>query len=128
MPLATMRQIIEIGESKTNLNEKEWSALLTFQTASKNFDSVCSLDNNRNSISMWHYNQQGRFVMKVSGCKEKILILRPIHGFRTLGPCSNNGKCCLEELQMVNSRSDFFKTEQGKFTEGLNRPNNFGSV
>ena len=74
MPLATMRQMIEIGKSKANLNEKEWSALLTFQTASKNFDSVYCHDNNRNSISMWHYNQQHRFVMKASGCKEKILM------------------------------------------------------
>ena len=35
MPLATMRQMIEIGESEANLDEKERSALLTFQTASK---------------------------------------------------------------------------------------------
>ena len=72
MPLATMRQILEIGESEGNLDEKEWSALLTFQTASKNFDSGHCHDSNRNSISMWHYNRQDRFVMKVSGCKEKI--------------------------------------------------------
>ena len=28
----------------------------------------------------------------------------------------------------VKSRSDFFKTEQGKCREGLNMPDNFGSV
>ena len=34
MPLATMRQIIEIGETEANLDEKEWSALLKFQISS----------------------------------------------------------------------------------------------
>ena len=53
MPLATLRQIIEIGESEANLDEKEWSALLTFQIASKNFDSINYCHNsNINSISM----------------------------------------------------------------------------
>ena len=42
-----------------------------FQTP-KNFDSGYCHDSNRNSISTWHYNQQDRFVMQVSGCKEKI--------------------------------------------------------
>ena len=65
MLLATMRQQIEIGESEANLDETGWFALLTFQTAYKNFDSGYSQDSNRNSISMWHYNQQERFVMKV---------------------------------------------------------------
>ena len=68
MPLATMRQMIEIGETEANLDEKEWSALLKFQTVSEN----STLATVRNSISMWHYNQQDRFVMKVSGYKEKI--------------------------------------------------------
>ena len=76
IPLATMRQMIEIGESEANLDEKEWSALLTFQTASKNFDSGYCHDSSRNPISMWHYNQQDGFVMKVSGCKEKILMFQ----------------------------------------------------
>ena len=39
MPLATMRQMIEIGETEANLDEKEWSALLKFQIASENFES-----------------------------------------------------------------------------------------
>ena len=39
MPLATMRQMIEIGETEANLDEKEWSALLKFQNASENFES-----------------------------------------------------------------------------------------
>ena len=47
----------------------------------------------------------------------------PSKDFRTLGPCSNNGKSCFEELQMVKSRNDFFKTESGKCRERLNRPN-----
>ena len=80
MPLATMRQMIEIRETQANVDEKEWSALLKFQTASENFDSGYghdnSPDNSRNSISMWHCNQQDKFVMKVSGYKEKILIFQ----------------------------------------------------
>ena len=76
MPLATMRQMIEIGESEVNLDEKEWSALLTFQTVCKIVDSGYCHDSNRNSISMWHYNRQDRFVMKFSGCKEKILMFQ----------------------------------------------------
>ena len=76
MPLATMRQKIEIGESEANLDEKIWSALPTFQTASKNFDSCCCHDSNRNSISMWHYNQQDTLIMKVSGYKDKILMFQ----------------------------------------------------
>ena len=39
MPLATVRQMIDIGEMEANLDEKEWSALLKFQSASENFDS-----------------------------------------------------------------------------------------
>ena len=39
MPLATMREMIEIGETEANLDEKEWSALLKFQISSENFDS-----------------------------------------------------------------------------------------
>ena len=76
MPLATMRQMIEIGETEANLDEKEWSALLKFQISSENFDSGYDHDSNRNSISMWHYNQQDRFVMKVSRYKEKILMFQ----------------------------------------------------
>ena len=45
--------------------------------------------------------------------------------FRTLGLCSNNGKSCFDKFQMAKSQNDFFKTESGKFREGLNRPNNF---
>ena len=58
MLLATMRQMTEIRETEHNLDEKEWSALLKFQTASENFDSGYGHDSNRNSISIWHYNQQ----------------------------------------------------------------------
>ena len=76
MPLATMRQMIEIGETEANSDQKEWSALLKFQISSENFDSGYGHDSNRNSISMWHYNQQGRFVMKVSRYKEKILMFQ----------------------------------------------------
>ena len=72
MPLATLTQIIEIGETEANLDEKEWSALLKFQISSENFDSGYGHDNNRNSISMWHYNQHDRFLMNVSRYKEKI--------------------------------------------------------
>ena len=76
MPLATMRQIIEIGETEANLDEKEWSALVKFQISSENFDPGYDHDSNRNSISMWHYDQQDRFVMKVSRYKEKILMFQ----------------------------------------------------
>ena len=70
-----MRQMIEIGETEAIFDEKDWSASLKFQISSENFDS--GYDNsNRNSISMWHYNQQDRFVMKVSRYKEKILMFR----------------------------------------------------
>ena len=31
MPLATMRQMIEVGETEANLDEKEWFALLKFE-------------------------------------------------------------------------------------------------
>ena len=62
IPLATIRQIIETGETDANLDEKKWSALLKFQISSENFDSDYGHDSNRNSISMWHYNQQDRFV------------------------------------------------------------------
>ena len=74
MPLATMREMIEIGETEANLDEKERSALLKFQISSENFDSGDGHDSNRNSISMWHYNQQDTFVMKVYRYKEKILM------------------------------------------------------
>ena len=47
MPLATMRQMIETGETEANLDEKEWSTLLKFQTASENFDSGYGHDSNR---------------------------------------------------------------------------------
>ena len=76
MPLATMMQMIEIGETEANLDEKEWSALQKFQISSENFDSRYGHDSNRNSISMWHYNQQDRFVIKVSRYKEKILMFQ----------------------------------------------------
>ena len=76
MPLATMRQMIEIGETEANLDWKEWSALLKFQISSENFDSGYDHDSNRNSISVWRYNQQDRFVMKVSRYKEKTLMFQ----------------------------------------------------
>ena len=66
MLLATMRQMIEIGETEANLDEKEWSALLQFQISFENFNSGYGHDSNRNYISMWHYNQHDRFVIKVS--------------------------------------------------------------
>ena len=53
MPLATMRQVTESGETEASLAEKEWYALLKFQTASENFDFGYSHDSNKNSISMW---------------------------------------------------------------------------
>ena len=37
MPSATIRQKIESGKTEANFDEKEWSALLKFQTASENF-------------------------------------------------------------------------------------------
>ena len=74
MPSATMREMIEIGETEANLDEKEWSALLKFQISSENFDSGYGHDSHRNSISMWHCNQQDRFVMKVYRYKEQILM------------------------------------------------------
>ena len=76
MPLATMRQLIEIGGMEANLNEKKWSASLKFQISSENFNSGYGHDSNRNSISMWHYNQQDRFMMKVSRYKEKMLMFQ----------------------------------------------------
>ena len=76
MPLATMRQMIESGETGANLDEKAWSTLLKFQISSENFDSGYGHDSNRKSISMWHYNQQDRFVMKVSRYKKKILMFQ----------------------------------------------------
>ena len=66
--------MIEIGETEANLDDKEWSALLKFQISSENFDSGYGHASNRNSISMWHYNQQDRFMMKVFRYKEKILM------------------------------------------------------
>ena len=72
MPLATIRQMIEIGEAEANSDQKGWSALLKFQIFSKNFDSGYGHDSNRNSISMWHYNQQDIFVVKVSRYREKV--------------------------------------------------------
>ena len=77
MPLTAMKQMIEIGEMEANLHEKKWSALLKFQIASENFDSGYCHDSSRNSISMLHYNEKDRFVMKVSRYKEKILIFKP---------------------------------------------------
>ena len=35
MPSATIRQMIEIGETEANLDEKEWLALLKFQICMK---------------------------------------------------------------------------------------------
>ena len=61
MPLARIRQMIEIGETEANPEEKELSALLKFQISSENFDPGCG-----------HYNQQYRFVVKVSRYKEEI--------------------------------------------------------
>ena len=66
MPLDTIRQKIETEEMQANLDEKEWSALLKFQIASKLFDSAYGYNSNRNSISMRHHNQRDRFVMKLS--------------------------------------------------------------
>ena len=68
--------MIEIGETEANLDEKEWSTLLNFQISSENFGSGYGHDSNRNSISMWHYNQEDEFVMKVSRYKEKILMFQ----------------------------------------------------
>ena len=75
MPLATIRQMIGIGETEANLDEKERSALLKFQISPENFDSGWGHDSNRNSISTWHY-QQDRFIVKVSRYKEKILMFQ----------------------------------------------------
>ena len=47
MPLATIRQMTEIGETAASLDEKEWSALLKFQFSSENFDSGYGHDSNR---------------------------------------------------------------------------------
>ena len=58
MPLATMRQMIGIGETEANIDKKEWSSLLKFQIVSENFDSGYGRYSNR--------NLQDRFVMKVS--------------------------------------------------------------
>ena len=71
MPLATIRQMIEIGETEANLDENEWSALLKFQISLENFDSGYGHDSNKHSISLWHYNTQDRFVVKVSREGEK---------------------------------------------------------
>ena len=76
MLLATMRQVIEIGETDANLDEKEWSVFLKFQISSENFDSGYGHDSNRNCIFMWHYNQQYSFVIKVSRYIEKILMFQ----------------------------------------------------
>ena len=83
MPLATMREMIEIGEMETNLDEKEWSALLKFHFSSEHFDSGYGHESNRNSISMWHYNQQDRFVMKVYQYKGKILMFQLYNWYLT---------------------------------------------
>ena len=66
MSLATIRQMIEFGKTEANLDEKEWCASLKFQIFSENFNSGYGHDSNRNSISMWPYNQQDRFIVKVS--------------------------------------------------------------
>ena len=50
MLLATMRQMIGIGEAKVNLDEKEWSALLQFEFPLKNVNSGYGHDSNRNYI------------------------------------------------------------------------------
>ena len=55
---------------------KKWSVLLKFHISSENFNSGYGHDSNKNSISTWHYDQQDRFVMKVSRYKEKIIILQ----------------------------------------------------
>ena len=47
MPLATIRQMIEIGEREANLDQKEWSALLKFQISSENFHSGYGHDSNK---------------------------------------------------------------------------------
>ena len=54
MPLATMMQMIEIGESDVNLDGKEWSSLLNFILPLTNFDSGYCYDSKRNPVSMWH--------------------------------------------------------------------------
>ena len=51
---------------------KNGSASAKFQTTSEDFDSGYGHDSNRNSIYMWHCNQQDRLIIKVSGFKEKI--------------------------------------------------------
>ena len=68
--------MIEIGETEANLDEKEWPGLLKFQISSENFDSGYGHDRNRNSISVWQYNQQDRFAVNVSQYKEKMLMFQ----------------------------------------------------
>ena len=72
MLLATTRHMIEIGDTEANLVEKEWFALVQFPVSSENFNSGYGHDSNRNYISVRHYNQQDRFLMKASRHKEKI--------------------------------------------------------
>ena len=76
IPLATIREMIETEETEANLDAKEWSDLLKFQTASEHFDSGYGHDSDRHSISMLRYNQEDTFVIKVSGYKEKILMFQ----------------------------------------------------
>ena len=76
MLLATMRHMIETGETEASLDEKEWFALVQFPVSSENFNSGYGHDSNRNYISVWHYNQQDRFLMKASRNKEKIPMLQ----------------------------------------------------
>ena len=61
MFLATMRQMIEIGETEANLDEKEWSALLKLQISSENFDSGYGHDSNGNYISMKVSRYKGKY-------------------------------------------------------------------
>ena len=59
---------------KRSLDDKQVFALLNFQTASENFDSGKGNGTNRDSICIWHYNHQDKFVIQVSSRKEKIKI------------------------------------------------------
>ena len=60
-----MRQMKEIGETEANLDEKEWSALPKFQISSENLTLAKAMIAAK-ILFLWHYNQQDRFVMKVS--------------------------------------------------------------
>ena len=68
--------MIETGEKEANLDEKEWSALLNFQTVSENFDCLAKAMIVTEFLFYVHYNQLDRFAMNVSGYNEKILMFQ----------------------------------------------------